>query len=265
MSSGIVWNPGPGISIGDTSSSGHKVSIEVDSSGVGEYARSTANASIGVGTDWSIMAWGLNTTSAGSATIFTFKEDATNDNLFVLNRFDVTTDIRFRNRSTSGVVLTDKRWTSRWVIGEWVHVVATWSNTGSTDQMFIDGVLTSPDVTSVDIAGVMGASNRIIAIGNAETEDNAWDGNIYQCAIWDTILSQNAVTAIYSNGAPAIIDLNTNFGNYTFASNLKFWFKLGQTSNNIAKNYAASPPSTLTFALTNLTEADVVSNYPTGS
>ena len=55
---------------------------------------------------------------------------------------------------------------------------------------------------------------------NGQAEN--WDGSLDDIGIWDKALTEAEINAIYNNGAP--IDLSVNSGNYQSSGNLKAWY-----------------------------------------
>jgi hypothetical protein len=82
-------------------------------------------------------------------------------------------------------------------------------------------------------------------------------GNIDEVAIWDTLLDDDAVTAIYNSGTP--ISLTSNSGNYDNSSDLVGWWRMGDgdTYSTIADNEGSNDGT-----MTNMASDDIEENTP---
>jgi hypothetical protein len=136
---------------------------------------------------------------------------------------------------------------SSWVVGRtwddvikgntdtWVHYVFTFggdAGTGANSMLlYADGVLESANIVSPDgTPGVYTDTNRGIKVGKVGAA-GIWDGPIYSVAIYDTVLSQANITAMYNGGNARDFDLEKDNGGYTAAANLVHYFRLGLGSN----------------------------------
>ena len=90
------------------------------------------------------------------------------------------------------------------------------------------------------------------------SSSNYFPGHLDDIAIWDDVLSDAEVTAIYNSGVP--IDLTSNSGDYTSASDLDFYLKMGDgdTYATITDNSSNSNNGTMT----NMTSDDIVTDVP---
>ena len=89
----------------------------------------------------------------------------------------------------------------------WNHIVATYDQTSS--RTYVNGALSVTDAQALTIA----TTYRRIGIQNyGGTPSEFFDGQIDECAIWNSTLDAAAVTAIYNSGVP--IDLRNNSSNY---------------------------------------------------
>lgn len=80
----------------------------------------------------------------------------------------------------------------------WHHVVGTWDNDAHTTKIYIDGVLqdtdTNTDVTITDITSIL-----YIGI-NSDLSSSEYTGILDELAIWNKVLSQDEITALYNSG-----------------------------------------------------------------
>ena len=114
--------------------------------------------------------------------------------------------------------------------GEWIHIVATYNGTKSTSgiNIYIDGQLDNDSTIDSGDYGGMHSTDSPIYIGMSKTGTstvNMANGNIADVAIYNTVLNQDNVTAIYNSGKP--IDLTCDAGNYNNANNMVGYWKMG--------------------------------------
>ena len=114
--------------------------------------------------------------------------------------------------------------------GDWFHVVATWETSvgggiGNRNRIYINGVLEGTATTGVSFPPTYtGTIYKQIAYPY-NTAGNEFAGKIDEVSMWNTNLSSDAITELYTNGP---INLNTNTGNYTSSSNLVAWYRMGE-------------------------------------
>ena len=89
---------------------------------------------------------------------------------------------------------------------------------------------------------------------------NYFPGHLDDIAVWDDVLTDDEVTAIYNSGVP--IDLTSNSGDYTSSSDLEFYLKMGDgdTYPTITDHGSKRENGTMT----NMTSGDIVTDVPTG-
>jgi hypothetical protein len=114
----------------------------------------------------------------------------------------------------------------------WFQMIIVWDGTNLT--MYKDGVLVAQDTTTNNGSGTMADNNRLIQIGqNGGVQP--FSGWIHSIAIWDVDVAAGAST-IYNSGVASSRDLSKNSGDYTFASNLQHWWRLGQDASDLGKD-----------------------------
>ena len=115
--------------------------------------------------------------------------------------------------------------------GNWHMVALTFAT--NVLKLYIDGSEITPnkpsDVTVNDMPG-----NNVSALQLSSIEGNPllfeFAGNMDECAIWDTVVLTSAeITALYNSGVP--IKLSQNSGDYTSATNLVGWWRMGDGDN----------------------------------
>jgi hypothetical protein len=126
--------------------------------------------------------------------------------------------------------------------GNWHHIVLYNPVDSSTNRanisntkIYVDGV--SQDLTTnAGTAAVRGmtSGNLAISAGNfgGSTRQIYLDGNMDEFAYWDNIeLGSDEVQEIYNatnNNTGKVLDLNTDYNNYTSSSNLTYWNRMGE-------------------------------------
>ena len=110
-------------------------------------------------------------------------------------------------------------------LNQWYHVVGTTSGGGGSGVMslYVDGAVAADGVVSLQDAAVNATNFDIGSYGGGA--GGAFEGYIDEVAVWDTALSESAVTSIYNSGSP--IDLTESFGNYPGGRYLIAWWRCG--------------------------------------
>lgn len=109
----------------------------------------------------------------------------------------------------------------------WHHFVVTFQN--GTVQIYVDGVLQSLNTVLPWSGGdTLNASNIPVVIANNNptsgfVENASPGGGFSNFSIWNKVLTQSDVTALYNNGQPA------NLVNHPSYANLTNWWRLDQT------------------------------------
>jgi hypothetical protein len=87
---------------------------------------------------------------------------------------------------------------------------------------------------------------------------NYFPGHLDDIAVWDDVLTDDEVTAIYNSGVP--IDLTSNSGNYTSSGDLEFYLKMGDgdTYPTVTDHGSERENGTMT----NMTSGDIVTDVP---
>ena len=121
--------------------------------------------------------------------------------------------------SSNGVV-SDSKESSVLSSNTWYNLIITKSS-GIIDNIYING-LDDTQSTTDTLGFVGGRGNTYIGAtyqGTAYAYE--FNGNLDEVSIWNTALSQSAVTEIYNSGAPNDLTTLTNASN----TNLKAWYK----------------------------------------
>ena len=135
------------------------------------------------------------------------------DRSFALN-LETSGNIRFIVFNSGGTAAQSYINTSDWSTGNWYNVIGTYD--GSNIKIYLNAVLKD----TVALTGTVRNATQSFRIG-VYGSASYFDGNIDEVSIWNTALSQSAVTEIYNSGAPNDLTTLTNASN----TNLKAWYK----------------------------------------
>ncbi len=236
--------------------------------GVDEAMRDTTQRSHGIADVWSLMFWMRRRGDSVGLT--------TNNSIFLLtggtpNRIHirafgtVTGDpVRVELHDTGGTVFKNFDWNSTtFPFDVWFQMLVIWNGAGAgTLSMYKDGSLVSPNTITTDTDNrAMANTNRGLQLGrNGGVQ--AFSGFIHSVAVWNADVAAGAST-IYNSGVASSRDLSKNSGDYTFASNLQHWWRLGQDAADIGKDSGiGSPLIDVDFNSTNMDANDIDSESP---
>ena len=133
-----------------------------------------------------------------------------------------TTDVDYETTTNTQVV----------TLNQWHHIVLTYNSSSTSNRaiIYVDGnsvdltVNSTPNNTREDDSGNKLTIGGQITSGGGSVED-AYDGLMSDVSLFNSILDQTNVTAIYNSGKP--IDLTCDAGNYNNANNLVAYWKMG--------------------------------------
>jgi hypothetical protein len=154
----------------------------------------------------------------------------------------------------------------------WVHYVFTFGgdagNGANGLKLYTQGIDEgAPDIVTQDLSGNTVDVTRWsrLALGSAGQH---WSGPMYSYAIYDTILSAEAIAQMYNNGNAVGFDLDNDFGNYTSSANLVHYYRLGigTTEADFGLDRTDTVPSLDMDALVgSLTVDDLTTDVPDGT
>ena len=107
--------------------------------------------------------------------------------------------------------------------GNWYHFAMT--RNSSEVKIYVNGA----DDSGTGGQTGWGSSNNDLEIGRKAGGGQYFNGKIDEIAIWNTVLSADAITDIYNatnNNSGKALDLSTDSGNYTNSSSLQYWNRL---------------------------------------
>jgi hypothetical protein len=162
---------------------------------------------------------------------------------------------------SGGTTLKNWYFKSGFSASTWYNLTLTWD--GTNLLIYRNGV----DVTSSfgkvnDDAGSFADDSRQVFVGrNAAADNRYFSGNQAFTAIWNSVLTNVEVAEVYS--AHVSIDLRYNRNAYVSAANLVHWWKLGEDSDDIGKDYTiTTTPISLNELSTGITTDNIEGNAP---
>ena len=179
----------------------------------------TCGIQIGTSTTWNnIIGDGATSSKKMSFAAWVYKTGDGNTSTGRILDFGFS-DIQFETGLLEQVVLkvkfsgTNGHWKSSnnpFSLNEWAHVVVTYdaSSVSNVPKMYVNG--TEVSVTTVDapVGTYSGIDGNPCFIGNDSNDDNAWEGQLSDVAIWNSILTSDSVVAIYSAKLLATADVS---------------------------------------------------------
>lgn len=102
---------------------------------------------------------------------------------------------------------------------DWNHIAATFDGSTNTIKLYINGSLVDTQTGQPSSTSGNLSNNFHIGLSNGSTYSN---GNIDEVAIWNSTLTQAAITEIYNSGVPNDLDTLSN------ASSPTAWYRCGE-------------------------------------
>ena len=168
--------------------------------------------------DWSFSAW-----VAPSATTYEgILASKSSSNTMITIQSSTNLRVRLHQPSSSYRTISwDTGLTAIPTDGSWTHIAITKS--GTTLTPYYNGIKGNTGTLNGS-DGILKA--QMLGGSNADnTFENKFAGNMDEVAIWDTLLDDDAVTAIYNSGTPT--DLSSDSGDYDNSSNLQGYWRMG--------------------------------------
>ena len=85
----------------------------------------------------------------------------------------------------------------------WLHVVATWQSYYGT-KLFVNGKLMATDDTELSMPNNQSIVTRSFVVGASSSYDRKFEGSVDELRVWDTVISQEDVLALYAADARCI-------------------------------------------------------------
>ncbi len=224
--------------------------------------RNLTDQTLGIANLWSVGFW-YEPDAAINRTLLQFRAGATaNDSIFIDHR--TPNDLlRVITRDSTGLI-SERQYINQFG-GTWTHVLVVW--TGATLNTYVDGVGPVAPNSQVNNMVAMIDRARAIGVGNSSFADTlAINGRMSQVQAWRVDVS-GARTEIVAGGDPNCLDLNVEFGAYTFQGDLAHWWRPGhEASPNLGKDFALAgftPTIDIEANVVGLNDADRVADVPT--
>lgn len=174
--------------------------------------------------DLSVSIW-VNTSDTRTVTDYVFSNSGSSSKAgfdIAINRYGSV----YTGRNTRTTDVNTGYNTVGFTENNWHHIAFTHEASTNTIKQYFDGQLTETVIgtTSTNSASLP------LTIGSYQGTSNFYLGNLDEAAIWNTVLSADAITEIYdatNNNTGKALDLSTDYNNYTSSSNLTYWNRLG--------------------------------------
>jgi hypothetical protein len=205
-------------------------------------ATSAYNDSInlfGSGDSFTYLYW-VKFDSVASGPYMLFYDDAVGFANGFTQRFSASGEITTTARvGSSGAVAFAK---TGFTTGQWYMIAITYDSSTMAMKYLSGGSTTVNDGGSASVSNLdVGPQLRV---GSDQNKANTVDGIIDEVCLWDTALSDDALSQIYNFGNP--VDVTSNLGDYTNSSNLVgYWTMDAGTGSTISDSSANSNSLTI--------------------
>lgn len=220
----------------------HRSSINFD--GSTEYLENSTLQDVGIGNEWSIVAWYRSGNGGGNNRIISISEGTSTSNNQIQLDVDGTLGgnpfrvIVFDQDFDSNGNHKDYRWSRYGTTNDvWRMAGLTWD--GSNLTVFDDGDEQTPTKDD-DLSVSQNQTDRFVTIGTRD--DHAahfFQGHLHSIAIWNAALTGDEIATVFNQGDASSFNMNLNQGSYQSAGSLVHWWRLGYDASNIGKDYAA--------------------------
>jgi hypothetical protein len=187
---------------------------------------------------WTVVVWYQSNDDNTTDNIFDWRDELTDNNYVQATITAVPSGVHSVRDSAGATIDFD---TPGSTSDAWEMVAISWN--GTTMDFYKDASNTKTSTPS----GTMTDGARSITLGREYSTSGAGSaaplgGFIHSFAIWDGKLTDAEVLQLWLGGRGGpYFDLNQNGGDYVSAADLKVWFRVGQDSNDIGKNWARNP------------------------
>tara|TARA_R100000278_G_scaffold35797_1_gene32180 strand:+ start:444 stop:1196 length:753 start_codon:yes stop_codon:yes gene_type:complete len=143
--------------------------------------------------------------------------------------------------------------------GAWAMVTVVINRTVGKIQVYKNGGNLNQSSSASWDAGW--ANSQALRIGLNSSGSNEFEGQISEVAIWGGELSSAEVTKLYGSGAPSF-NLRYNRGDYTSASNLVGYWRMGDGVGDKHPTILDQSSNTNNATMTNMATDDIVLSAP---
>lgn len=169
-------------------------------------------------------------------------------------------ELRALIKDSDGTTIKHYGWGGWYQTEVWTHTFLQWDGIELT--AYKDALLTTTGVVFVNVTGSMGAGDgRRIHYGSAIAgQFAAFSGTLGHFGMWDTILGPEELGTVVSGGFAA--DLTVASGSYASQGSLQHYWKPGEDSTSLGKDFISTgTPFDLTKQR-NLTTDNVTPDSP---
>ena len=147
-------------------------------------------------------------------------------------------ELRVLIKGAEGTIIKHYGWGGWFQQDTWTHTFLQWDGTDLTASR--NALVTTTGVVLADASGSMGdfPSRKIFYGTTAEGVLAAFSGTVGHFGMWDSLLGPSEFGAVVSGGFA--MDLTTSSGSYTSQDSLQHYWKPGEDSTNIGKDFVAS-------------------------
>lgn len=225
----------------------------VDFDGASSMSTPTA-VPMGIVNEWSVSAWikPREVLTTDSDILYIGPDDSEIDSILISQNGGTANDpLVVTIKDTAGTTIFSHEYNGVLSEDEWHHVGVTWD--GATLNTYLDGTLLTPDVIGAGAGIAQVDSSRDIVLGAGPLGANPWNGKMGHVGIWSTALSAEDMRTVYSKGQQ--MDLRYDVDGYSTASaeSLQSYFKPGEDSTLLGRNFIDMNRPALSKVLTLIT------------
>lgn len=247
--------------------SGTSASIEMD--GKNQYLSTYEPVALGIGNTWTLGLWAKPLSNPEHVAIFSTASVRRTNEIDVMATPIAQesqalgkrpASLRAMIKDASGTTLKHYGWGDFFKTDVWTHAFIQWD--GTDLEAYKDGVATTTGVVLTNVTGTMTDGDRHVFLGSAVAGVMAtFSGILGHFAMWDSILAPAELSEIVSGGFD--MDLTTASGSYVSTSSLQHYWKPGQDSTNIGKDFAVSGTGPVDLPKNhNITTANISEEHP---
>jgi len=173
-----------------------------------------------------------------------------------------TSRIKFRVWRNTGQVAKNYDYDNAITEDVWTHYAMRWNAAGDEADLFINGVLITPDTLNDDLTFNMDATDHDrLYIGRDKNGGDYLEAIHHSAAIWERFLTDEEVLEMYNSGNAVNFDLSVDGTDYS-SSDLLHWWDWGRTESDLFHDFSGAA-SVMDFGDSeNITSADIVMDYP---
>ena len=172
----------------------------------------------------------------------------------------VTSELRVLIKSSEGTIIKHYGWGDWFQTDTWTHTFLQWDGTDLTANH--DALVATTGVALADVSGSMSdvPSRKIFYGTTAKGELASFSGTIGHFGMWDSLLNPSEFGTVVSGGFG--MDLTTSSGSYVSQGSLQHYWKPGEDSGNIGKDFVVSGTALDLATERGITPADIVTDGP---